>query len=269
MTEGADASPGPEEGPDAPPPSDDVPPGRPTLGRPWTAWRVVTPLAVLVSGSLFAVSALNSGGTDLRPGRYTDLAGMVRTESREYDALRDRVAAAHRRGGGADRLGRQRRGRAAARPGPRPRGTRRPGRADRSGCHRRAQRRAARGRRVQPAGPQPADRAPAGHPGRGQRAVEGRRHRRHHPGPARGQHHRHQVHRQQRAAPGRALLPALHDLRHRRPHHPRGRDRERRLPPALPQRLRGARHRRRLAGRPPSPRSAPRRTTACSTSPTR
>ena len=53
---------------------------------------MVTPLAVLVSGSLFAVSALNSGGTDLRPGRYTDLAGMVRTESREYDALRDRVA---------------------------------------------------------------------------------------------------------------------------------------------------------------------------------
>jgi uncharacterized protein YlxW (UPF0749 family) len=93
MTEGADASPGPEEGPEASPPSDDVPPGpsgRP--GRPWTAWRVVTPLAVLVSGSLFAVSALNSGGTDLRPGRSTDLAGMVRTESREYDALRDRVA---------------------------------------------------------------------------------------------------------------------------------------------------------------------------------
>jgi uncharacterized protein YlxW (UPF0749 family) len=38
------------------------------------------------------VSALNSGGTDLRPGRYTDLAALVRTESRQYDALRDRVA---------------------------------------------------------------------------------------------------------------------------------------------------------------------------------
>jgi uncharacterized protein YlxW (UPF0749 family) len=89
MTEGAHASPGPDDGPDAVPPPDD-PSARP--GRPWTAWRVVTPLAVLVSGSLFAVSALNSGGTDLRPGRYTDLAGMVRTESRAYDALRDRVA---------------------------------------------------------------------------------------------------------------------------------------------------------------------------------
>ena len=43
-------------------------------------------------GGLFAVSALNSGGTDLRPGRYTDLAALVRTESRQYDALRDRVA---------------------------------------------------------------------------------------------------------------------------------------------------------------------------------
>jgi uncharacterized protein YlxW (UPF0749 family) len=60
--------------------------------RRWTWWRVVTPLAVLVSGGLFAVSALNSGGTDLRPGRYTDLAALVRTESRQYDALRVRVA---------------------------------------------------------------------------------------------------------------------------------------------------------------------------------
>jgi uncharacterized protein YlxW (UPF0749 family) len=43
-------------------------------------------------GTLFAVSALNSGGADLRPGRYTDLTAFVRTESREYDALRERVA---------------------------------------------------------------------------------------------------------------------------------------------------------------------------------
>ena len=69
---------------------------RPRRGRDqraaWTWWRVATPLAVLVSGGLFAVSALNSGGTDLRPGRYTDLAALVRTESRQYDALRVRVA---------------------------------------------------------------------------------------------------------------------------------------------------------------------------------
>ena len=81
MTEGADASPDPGRDLATPVPA----------RRGWTAWRVVTPVAVLASGALFAVSALNSGGTDLRPGRYTDLAALVRTESRQYDALRDRV----------------------------------------------------------------------------------------------------------------------------------------------------------------------------------
>ncbi len=55
-------------------------------------WRLATPLAVLLCGALFAVSALNSGGTDLRPGRYINLTDFVRTESREYDSLRERVA---------------------------------------------------------------------------------------------------------------------------------------------------------------------------------
>ena len=76
MTEGADSS--PDESPVTP-------------RRRWTAWRLVMPVAVLLCGGLFAVSALNSGGTDLRPGRYTDLPALVRTESRQYDALRDRV----------------------------------------------------------------------------------------------------------------------------------------------------------------------------------
>jgi uncharacterized protein YlxW (UPF0749 family) len=48
-------------------------------------------VAVLLSGALFAVSAHNSGGTDLRPGRYTDLAALVNGEAREYDGLRARV----------------------------------------------------------------------------------------------------------------------------------------------------------------------------------
>jgi uncharacterized protein YlxW (UPF0749 family) len=82
VTEEPDASPGPDGDPGV----------EEVTGRPWTVWRVITPVAVLVSGSLFAVSALNSGGTDLRPGRYTDLAALVRTESRQYDGLRDRVA---------------------------------------------------------------------------------------------------------------------------------------------------------------------------------
>lgn len=48
---------------------------------------------ILLCGALFAVSADNSEGTDLRPGRYGDLASLVRTESDTYDVLRGRVAA--------------------------------------------------------------------------------------------------------------------------------------------------------------------------------
>jgi uncharacterized protein YlxW (UPF0749 family) len=91
MTPAADSSPAPEGEGEAAAHDDEGGPDQPE-GRPWTVWRVVTPIAVLACGALFAVSALNSGGTDLRPGRYTDLAALVRTESREYDALRDRVA---------------------------------------------------------------------------------------------------------------------------------------------------------------------------------
>ncbi len=38
------------------------------------------------------VSSLNSQGTDLRPGRYTDLASLVRNEAQEYEVLKERVA---------------------------------------------------------------------------------------------------------------------------------------------------------------------------------
>jgi uncharacterized protein YlxW (UPF0749 family) len=55
-------------------------------------WRIGTPVVVLLSGALFAVSAANSGGTDLRPGRYTDLASLVGTEADDYAELKDRVA---------------------------------------------------------------------------------------------------------------------------------------------------------------------------------
>jgi uncharacterized protein YlxW (UPF0749 family) len=56
------------------------------------AWRVGTPLVVLISGGLFAISAVDSEGTDLRPGRYTDLASLVEAEADEYEQLEDRVA---------------------------------------------------------------------------------------------------------------------------------------------------------------------------------
>ena len=55
-------------------------------------WRLGTPLVVLLCGGLFVVSSLNSQGTDLRPGRYTDLASLVRNEAQEYEVLKERVA---------------------------------------------------------------------------------------------------------------------------------------------------------------------------------
>ncbi|HTW17673.1 MAG TPA: DUF881 domain-containing protein [Nocardioides sp.] len=59
------------------------------LLRPWA---IGTPAVVLVCGGLFVVSYQNSEGIDLRPGRYTDLADLVRTESDRYERLEDRVA---------------------------------------------------------------------------------------------------------------------------------------------------------------------------------
>jgi len=67
-------------------------PGRPAGGR-GRLWRIGTPLVVLACGGLFVVSANNSEGTDLRPGRYTDLAALVEDEADSYAELRDRVAA--------------------------------------------------------------------------------------------------------------------------------------------------------------------------------
>jgi uncharacterized protein YlxW (UPF0749 family) len=69
-----------------------LPGTRPRAGHKRTAWRIGTPVVVLVCGSLFVVSAASSEGTDLRPGRYTDLASLVKKESDQYDALRQQVA---------------------------------------------------------------------------------------------------------------------------------------------------------------------------------
>jgi len=54
------------------------------------AWRLATPLAVLLSGTLFTVSALSSDGTELRPGA-TDLTALVQSEADAYEQLRARV----------------------------------------------------------------------------------------------------------------------------------------------------------------------------------
>ena len=71
-------------------PTGDPEPPRPK--RPWGPWRFLTPVVVLLCGGLFIMSAHNSQGTDLRPGRYTDLASLVGNEAAQYDALKKRVA---------------------------------------------------------------------------------------------------------------------------------------------------------------------------------
>jgi len=44
-------------------------------------WRVLTPAVFLVAGLLFVTSSVSSAGTDLRPGRYDDLADLAADRS--------------------------------------------------------------------------------------------------------------------------------------------------------------------------------------------
>lgn len=50
-------------------------------------WRAGAPVALLCAGLLFATSATNARGTDLRPGRNTTLAGLVEEQSRRSASL--------------------------------------------------------------------------------------------------------------------------------------------------------------------------------------
>jgi uncharacterized protein YlxW (UPF0749 family) len=62
-----------------------------TGARRSVSWRLATPVVGVLSGALFVVSAHSSEGTDLRPGRYTDLASLVRGDAGQVDALKKRV----------------------------------------------------------------------------------------------------------------------------------------------------------------------------------
>ena len=55
------------------------------------AWRLSTPLVFAAAGALFVVSATNSEGTDLRPGRVNDLPSLVRSESRQVEKLQTKA----------------------------------------------------------------------------------------------------------------------------------------------------------------------------------
>ncbi len=92
MTGAHTAGPTPESAPTPPPTPQPAPaptpqpaPRRP---RRSLAWRVATPLVGILSGALFVVSAADSRGTDLRPGRYTDLAGLAEAEAGDYEEVR-------------------------------------------------------------------------------------------------------------------------------------------------------------------------------------
>ena len=56
-------------------------------------WRVGAPVALLCAGLLFATSATNARGTDLRPSRNTTLAGLVEEQSRRSATLTRQHAA--------------------------------------------------------------------------------------------------------------------------------------------------------------------------------
>ena len=215
------------------------------------AWRVATPVVVLLSGALFAVSAEQSDGFDLRGGRLTDLASVVRAERDEAGELTARGRLAQRRGGVAQHAARRPVGRAGA---GRDRHPRRPGGADRedrpgrAGHPRRRLRGVAPGLRGRPQRP---GRAPAGHPGRGQRHVERRCRGGHDPGAAADLHDRHQVRGQPGHPPRHPLLAALRDRGHRRPGRDGGRAHHRPDPRDLP-RLHPRARWRRLVGHDPS-----------------
>ena len=76
----------------APEPAPGSPEAGPRRPRRSLVWRVATPLVGLLSGALFVISAHSSEGTDLRPGRFTDLASMVRYDATGVEALHSHVA---------------------------------------------------------------------------------------------------------------------------------------------------------------------------------
>jgi len=54
--------------------------------------RLLTALVCVLAGLLVVVSAVNARGTDLRPGRHTDLVSLVQSQSRRNADLAQRVS---------------------------------------------------------------------------------------------------------------------------------------------------------------------------------
>ena len=70
--------------------------GRHSRAARGLGWRLVTPVAFVAAGTLLVTSSINSGGTDIRPGRYADLADLARQETARVQELRQDVDALNR-----------------------------------------------------------------------------------------------------------------------------------------------------------------------------
>jgi uncharacterized protein YlxW (UPF0749 family) len=55
-------------------------------------WRLLAPAVFAMAGALFVTSMVTSQGTDLRAGRYDDLAGLAGAEAEDLAALQSRTA---------------------------------------------------------------------------------------------------------------------------------------------------------------------------------
>lgn len=61
-------------------------PDPPLRRPPW--WRLLAPATFVLAGALFVASANTAGGTDIRGGRITDLAGLAQAEADKLEELR-------------------------------------------------------------------------------------------------------------------------------------------------------------------------------------
>ena len=55
-------------------------------------WRLLAPATFVLAGALFVASANTAGGTDIRGGRITDLAGLAQAEADKLEELRNEQA---------------------------------------------------------------------------------------------------------------------------------------------------------------------------------
>jgi len=85
---------------------------RRTYGERSLAWRLLAPAVFVAAGLLFVTSMVSSQGTDLRAGRYDDLAGLATSQAHDLERLRARTADLTTQ---VDRLSRDLNNRAASR----------------------------------------------------------------------------------------------------------------------------------------------------------